>query len=190
MIGHWFSFSIESVRDSGEEVGYLVTGHEMKSMTAYRFRVKLERAPTALWRDIVIGGERTLDELQAAFNDAVGLNQDHLWFFGSDQDYWQSIVKYQRSEEYEDLPSGGPMRFDEEVYNAGETSIDEMIEQLELEERDRICYLFDYGDEWRFYAILKEVRPDAASDIPPDVVKQKADPVILYPSLGEEHRYR
>ena len=159
-------------------------------MTAYRFRVKLEWDPTSLWRDIVVGGERTLDEFQAAINDTVGLNQDHLWFFGTDQDYWNSSVKYQRSEEYEDLPSGGPMRFDEEVYDAGETTIAEMAKHLTLEEGDRICYLFDYGDEWRFYAILKEIRTDDPSDTPPEVVKEKGDPVIQYPPMGEEHRYR
>ncbi|WP_181861782.1 hypothetical protein [Haloplanus salinus] len=33
-----------------------------------------------------------------------------------------------------------------------------------LEQCDRICYFHDYGDEWRFYAILKEVPDDKPSD--------------------------
>jgi hypothetical protein len=33
-------------------------------MTAYRFRVKLEWDPTALWRDIIVGEDRTLDEFK------------------------------------------------------------------------------------------------------------------------------
>jgi hypothetical protein len=116
-------------------------------MTAYRFRVKLEYDPTALWRDIVVSEDRTLAEFQAVINESMGLNQAYLWFFGMDQDYWQSDVKYQRPEEYEDLPSGESMRWDETVYNAGETTIAELANQLDLEAGDRICYLFDYGDE-------------------------------------------
>lgn len=56
-------------------------------MTAYRFRVKWAADPTALWRDIVVVGNRTIDEFQSVLNRAVGLNQDHLWFVGTDQDY-------------------------------------------------------------------------------------------------------
>lgn len=115
-------------------------------MTAYRFRVKLEWDPTSLWRDIVVGEDRTLEEFQAVINESMGLGQDHLWFFGADQDYWQSDVKYQRPEEYQDLPSGESMRWDEAVYNAGETMIAELSTQLDLEVGDRICYLFDSGD--------------------------------------------
>ena len=45
-------------------------------MTTYRFRVKLEYDPTSLWRDIVIGGDRSLTEFQAAINDAVASVSD------------------------------------------------------------------------------------------------------------------
>jgi len=52
-----------------------------------------------------------------------------------------------------------------------------MTRQLGLEQYDRICYLYDYGDEWRFYAILKEILSDEPSDKPPEVVKEKGDPI-------------
>ncbi|MFB6233988.1 MAG: hypothetical protein ABEH81_13445 [Halopenitus sp.] len=154
-------------------------------MTAYRFRVKFDPDPTSLWRDVVVGADRTLDELQATINAAMGLDQDHLWFFGIDEDYWDSDVKYQRPEEHEDLPSGQSMRFGEETYNAGETTIGEMVAQLGLDQYDRICYLFDYGDEWRFYAILKEIVDDP-DDRAPEVVKEKGEQVDQYAPAGEE----
>lgn len=34
-------------------------------MTAYRFRVKLDADPSALWQDIVGGGDRTIAEFQS-----------------------------------------------------------------------------------------------------------------------------
>ncbi|PSP54893.1 hypothetical protein BRC82_07775 [Halobacteriales archaeon QS_1_67_19] len=156
-------------------------------MTAYRFRVKFDPDPTSLWCDVVVGSDRTLDEFQATINAAMGLDQDHLWFFGVDEDYWDSDVKYQCPEEYEDLPSGQPMRFGEETYNAGETTVGAMVEQLGLDQHDRICYLFDYGDEWRFYAILKGVLDDEPDDKDPEVVKEKGEQVDQYaPTGGEE----
>jgi len=53
-------------------------------MTAYRFRIKFDPDPTSLWRDIVVGADRTITELQSAINPAVGLDQGHLWFVGED----------------------------------------------------------------------------------------------------------
>ncbi|GAB3328361.1 hypothetical protein GCM10027355_33590 [Haloplanus salinarum] len=151
-------------------------------MTTYCFRVKFEYDPTELWRDIVVGADRTLDEFQTVLNRAVGLDQDHLWFFGTDQDYWQSPVQYKRPEE---LAQAVPTMGDEDEYSAAETTVGEMIQELRLQERDRICYLFDYGDEWRFYAILKEADNDGPSDSEPEVVNEKGDPVDQYSPPGE-----
>ncbi|WP_148416414.1 plasmid pRiA4b ORF-3 family protein [Haloferax sp. KTX1] len=146
-------------------------------MTAYRFRVKFDPDPTSLWRDIVVGADRTIAEFQSAINPAVGLDQSHLWFVGDDEDYWDSAVKYQCSQEYEESPGGDPVLRTERIENAGDVTVGEMTRQLGLEQYDRICYLYDYGDEWRFYAILKEILSDKPSDKPPEVVKEKGESI-------------
>ena len=146
-------------------------------MTAYRFRVKFDPDPTSLWRDIVVGAGRTIAEFQAAINSAVGLDQDHLWFVGNDEDYWNSTVKYQCPQEYAGSLGGDTVFRNERIENAGAVTIGEMTRQLGLEQYDRICYLFDYGDEWRFYAILKEIISDEPSDKTPTVVKEKGEPI-------------
>ena len=153
-------------------------------MTTYRYRVKFDPDPRSLWRDIVVGADQTLNEFQSVLNRSVGLNQDHLWYFGTDQGYRHSNVKYKCPREMEES-AGGLMR-GESVYNAGEITVGQMADQLDLEERDRICYLFDYGDEWRFYAILKEINKDGDSDKYPDVVKEKGEPVEQYPQPDED----
>jgi hypothetical protein len=155
-------------------------------MTAYRFRVKFAPDPTSLWRDIVVGADRTIVEFQSVINPAVGLDQGHLWFIGSDEDYWNSDVKYQCPQEYEDSLGGDPILRTERIENAGETTIGELTRQLGLEQYDRICYLYDYGDEWRFYAILKEIIPDESSETEPDVVKEKGDSVDQYDLSGAD----
>jgi len=144
-------------------------------MTAYRFRVKPERTTDPFWRDVVVGSGRTLDELYAVINDAVGLDGDRLWFFGTDRDYWESAVKYQSPHEYEDATSGGSMRWDEDVFNAAETTIGE----FGLDRLDRFCYLYDYVTEWRFYAIVQDVDEDESDDQPPEVVEERGDPATL-----------
>ena len=144
-------------------------------MTAYRFRVKFDPDPTSLWRDIVVGADRTIAEFQSAINPAFGLDQGHLWFVGDDEDYWDSAVKYQCQQEYEESLGGDPILRTERIENAGDMTIGEMTRQLGLEQYDRICYLYDYGDEWRFYAILKEILSDEPSDTEPTVVKEKGD---------------
>lgn len=156
-------------------------------MTAYRFRVKFDPDPTSLWRDIVVGAERTIAEFQSVLNPAVGLDRGHLWFVGNDEGYWDSDVKYQCPQEYEESLGADPVLRTERLEDAGETTIGEMTRQLGLEQYDRICYLYDYGDEWRFYAILKEVRSDEPSDKEPEVVKENGDSVDQYnpPSASE-----
>jgi len=151
-------------------------------MTTYRFRVKFEYDPTSLWRDIVVGADRSIDEFQTVLNRAVGLDQAHFWFFGTDQDYWQSPVQYKPPEEMEQT---APTMGDEDEYDAAETTVGEMVRQLKLEAGDRICYLFDYGDEWRFYAILKEIDEGAPGDTEPAVTNEKGDPVDQYAPHGE-----
>lgn len=146
-------------------------------MTAYRFRVKFDPDPTSLWRDIVVGADRTVAEFQSVINPAVGLDQSHLWFVGDDENYWDSSVKYQCPQEFEESPGSDPMLRSERIENAGDVTIGEMVRQLGLEQYDRICYLYDYGDEWRFYAILKEVLSGESSDTEPAVVKEKGAPI-------------
>jgi len=146
-------------------------------MTAYRFRVKFDPDPTSLWRDIVVGADQSLDELQATINATVGLEQGHLWFVGRDEDYWNSDVKYQCPKEFKDSQSGPAMGFGEETHDAGEATVGDVVDRLALDERDRLCYLYDYGDEWRFYAILEEIIDDDPAGRRPEVVESKGGTV-------------
>lgn len=149
-------------------------------MTAYRFRVKFNPDPRSLWRDIAVGADRTIAEFQSAINPAVGLDQEHLWFVGDDENYWDSETKYQCPQEYEQSRGSGSVFRTERIENAGEVTLGEMAQQLGLEQYDRICYLYDYGDEWRFYAILKEFLDDEPSNTEPAVVNKKGESTDQY----------
>ncbi|TKX82306.1 hypothetical protein [Halorubrum sp. SD626R] len=148
-------------------------------MTTYRFRVKSDPDPADLWRDIVVGGNRALTELQAAMNDAMGLDRGHLWFIGADEAYWNSEIKFQSPQEFDESAGSTAFGVDETTYDAGETTVDEMVDRLGLDERDRICYLYDYGDERRFYAILKEIDDSGPTDEDPHVVAERGEGLDL-----------
>jgi hypothetical protein len=65
-------------------------------------------------------------------------------------------------------------------YDAGETTIGQMVRQLDIEECDRLRYLFDDGDEWRCDAIRTDIDEGGPSNKAPDVVTEKGGPVKQY----------
>lgn len=147
-------------------------------MTAYRFRVKFDPDPRALWRDLHVGADRTLDELQSTINETFGLDDEHYWFFGVDERYWNSDVLYLSPQEDE---SAAVVDSEARLEAAGETTVGELAQQLDIEQYDRICYLYDYDDEWRLYGICKEIYHDEPSNMEPTVGNTKGDPLEQYP---------
>jgi len=63
-----------------------------------------------------------------------------------------------------------------------------MVRRPSLEQCDRIHYLYHYGDEWHFYAILKPVLDDESGDTETDVVNRKGEPVDQY-NPSRERRF-
>lgn len=99
-------------------------------------------------------------------------------------------MKYQCPQQYEQSCGSDPVFTTGRLENAGEVTIGEMARRLDLEQYDRICYLYDYGDEWRFYAILKEILDDEPSDVGPDIVNGKGTSIDQYaPSREPPERF-
>ncbi|KXB02426.1 hypothetical protein AKJ44_00515 [candidate division MSBL1 archaeon SCGC-AAA261F17] len=142
-------------------------------MPALRFRVKSAWNPRGLWRDIVIGENRTLEDLHRGINHGFGLDFDHLWFFARGQKYWGSGARFVHPVELEEAYYDEWPGVRGEARDAGETPLSD----LNLKVRDRLSYLFDYGGEWRFYMILKGEIEDEPSDKEPEVVKGEGEKI-------------
>ncbi|MFB6132015.1 MAG: hypothetical protein ABEJ44_01250 [Halanaeroarchaeum sp.] len=140
-------------------------------MAFYRFRVADESRPESVWRDVVVGGKRSLAEFQSEINLSLGLDQTRTWFFGPNCDYWHSDVVYTRPE-FVDQTRGG-MEVDGEHHDASETTIGDVVRQLDLAESDRICYLFDFDAERRFSATIEAIEVIGCSHKGPKVVDEK-----------------
>ncbi|WP_440991658.1 IS1096 element passenger TnpR family protein [Haloarchaeobius baliensis] len=146
-------------------------------MSSYRLRLTPERSTETFWRTFDVGGERSLFEFQEAIVAALEFDGDRRWFFGTDRDYWASPVKYQSPGEFESFESGGSMRWDEDVVDARDMT----IESLGLDRWGQLCFLFDYVEEWRFYATIERIHESGSDRHPPELVEQCGDPVAVLP---------
>ena len=118
----------------------------------YCFNVALKKN---LWRRIETAGEHTLKDLHHAIRGAYGFDDDHLYAFFMDGEPW-SDGKFTSPNDEE-----GPY-------------VDEVrIGELGLSEGQRMLYLFDYGDEWRFQVAVEAIRKSGARPHEPKVVDQK-----------------
>ncbi len=150
-------------------------------MASLLIRVKAIWAPSRLWRDIVVGVNRSLEDLQEAINNSFGLDLDHMWFIAKGMRYWDSSVKYLSPCELESYSDRG-LALDffqgraEEKRNAAMVTLGE----LNLIVGDNLCYLYDYGDEWRFSIKLMRVNSGESSELEPIEVNRRGDDIYEY----------
>jgi hypothetical protein len=95
--------------------------------------------------------------------------------------YWDSQVKYLSPYELETHGSRG-LALDffqgrvEEKHNAATVTLGE----LNLVVGDKMCYLYDYGDEWRFSIKLMRVNNCESSELEPREVNRRGDDISEY----------
>ena len=118
----------------------------------YCFKVALRRD---LWRRIEVSASHTLLDLHYAIQNAYRFDDDHLYSFFMDGQAWSD----------DKLTSP----YDDEGPHVDEVHIGD----LGLEVGQRILYLFDYGDEWRFQVTLEEIREEGSKPRKPKIVEQK-----------------
>lgn len=92
----------------------------------------------SLWRDIIVGVDRTIAEFRSAINPTVGLDRNHLWFMQDDEDHWDSEIKYQCPQECERSLGGSPALRTERLENTGDSTLGEMARELSINRYNRI----------------------------------------------------
>lgn len=131
------------------------TGFHGVGMRTFIFKVKL-RHDRRIWRKIEVLGGQTLHDLHGAIQEAYGFDDDHLYSYFmsgrawdlSDHEYFHPDAAPRdeveaRMREMEAKIRG---RYPEPRLSATEVE----LESLNLKQRQRFLYLFDYGDEWLF----------------------------------------
>jgi len=129
----------------------------------YSFKVTLSRS---VWRKIKLSHNHTLRDLHEAIQEAFFFDDDHLYAF--------YIGGNERN--------GRPI-YCERAREGGATADETRIADLELYKGQKIYYLFDFGDEWRFDVELIEIDKEAPLLLKPMMIESKG---IAPDQYGEE----
>ncbi|MGH3031908.1 MAG: IS1096 element passenger TnpR family protein [Gaiellaceae bacterium] len=148
----------------------------MKAKIAYVFKAQLV-GMRGVSRKIAIRGDQSLVDLHEALREAFGWSEDHLFAFWLDGGFWGDPAKaYKHPFAIEWSPVGdlrpGPKP----------KSADLRIDRLRLKPKQRIAYVFDFGDEWRVKLTLIEVVP-AEHDPYPAIIESRGEAPPQYPDF-------
>jgi len=119
--------------------------------TLYRFKVALDWNKTT-WRRIEMRGDQTLDTLHGAIQRAFDWDNDHLYAFFLSGKAWDQNSEYQS-------PRG----------EEGRSAAAYRLEGLPLRPKQKIMYVFDFGDDLRHVVTLEAIVPggvEAGSSYP------------------------
>jgi Plasmid pRiA4b ORF-3-like protein len=118
-------------------------------------------------RRLALRADETLEALHRLIQEAFEWDDDHLYSFWLDGKFWGA-----RETEYT-----SPLNLEDQEAKSARVEIDE----LGLQPRQRIAYIFDFGDEWRVWLRLRETRPGGATGI----LERKGDSPPQYPDYDE-----
>jgi hypothetical protein len=129
-----------------------------------------------LYRDVELASGRSLYDLAAAIVGSFGFDFDHAFGFYSKLSgrYHDSPHRY---ELFADLEDGGS-----DAESVQRTRIDAVFRRV----GDKMLFLFDYGDGWRFTVELIGLGERAPNTRYPRVIASAGKAPAQYPDPGED----
>jgi hypothetical protein len=118
---------------------------------------------------VAVAGHEHLTALHDDIQEAFNWENDHLYSFWLDGQFWGDAAA-------ERVIPGAP--------DTGSKTADVPVDELRLKVGTRIAYVFDYGDEWRVVLTLRE-RIDGP-DAMPRVSDRRGTAPPQYPPVDEE----
>jgi pRiA4b ORF-3-like protein len=120
-------------------------------VVTHQVRVELTGTSPPLWRRLELASDMRLDELHDVLQVAFGWTDSHLHRFGAGPTFDSHETEYYLS----------PFEVEE-----GEVGIPEhevRLDQVLVDPRDTLLYLYDFGDGWEHTVALEAVRERAGS---------------------------
>ncbi|MEO8966687.1 MAG: hypothetical protein ABI355_03785 [Solirubrobacteraceae bacterium] len=151
--------------------GRLVLGrrrHEVTGRAVFIFDAELLDASGVSAR-LAVAGHEHLTALHDGIQEAFNWQNDHLYSFWLDGQFWGDAAA-------ERVIAGAP--------DTDSKTADVPVDELRLKIGARIAYVFDYGDEWRVMLTLRE-RIDG-SNARPRVSDRRGTAPPQYPPLDED----
>jgi len=130
------------------------------------FKVSLYKS----WKMIAIDADSSLNAFAFAILNAFDFDCDHLYYFN-----------------YIDTAGVSRRIYHDYVSEAEHLVSDYTIGSLNLQVGQTMTFVFDFGDNWEFKLLLKELNPIEVQAGPPRVVKSGGNPPPLqYPDYDED----
>lgn len=150
-------------------------------MEYYIFDVRLEEGgmyevTQAVIRKIKIAGGRSLYNFAQIITKAFSFSFDHAFGF---YDSFGSLRDAKKA--YELFVDAG-----EEASPAAQGVKTTKIAQTFINLGDKMLFLFDYGDEWRFTVELKEIRKTEEKESEPVILESTGKAPAQYPPCEED----
>ena len=132
-----------------------------KQINVYELKVSIPEDRN-IYRILKICGKDTLNDLSDLILWSLDFDDEHLYYFKTrnDNTYYYGYPDY------------------------GEKSADIEIDHLHLGPKQKLSYLYDFGDEWRFTITVRKVEP-LDTYIKPFIVESKGI-VEQYPDFDDD----
>jgi hypothetical protein len=95
-------------------------------------------------RQVSVPGTETLDDLHHLFRQTFEWDDDHLYSFWLNGEFWSDPAS-----EYTSPIEAEP----------GARTADVALDDLDLQPGQEIAYVFDFGDQWRVLLRVEEIHP-------------------------------
>lgn len=119
--------------------------------TVYQLKVTLAGSKPAIWRRLLVPGAIRLSSLHDVLQIAMGWGNCHLHEFRADG------LSYGTPEE----------DWGSDVLREGKFTLDAVLTR----EKQRMEYVYDFGDDWRHKIVVEKIRPRVAGEVLPRCVK-------------------
>jgi len=127
------------------------------------FKVSLGK----VWYRIAIPADRTVDDLALAILEAVDFDAEHLYEFSYKNRF--GVLGHVNHPYMDDGPWASEM----------------LVGDLQLQVGQKMIFLFDFGDSWKFDIVLEQV--DREMDIEePEILELHGEPPEQYPEWDDE----
>jgi hypothetical protein len=145
----------------------------------YVFAAALVGVP-GVRRTIAVRSDQTLVDVHDALQHAFDWDDDHLYSFWLDGNFWSGA----RDEYTHPWHAAEPGQLAAFGLCPAPRSTASALDCLELTKGQRIAYLFDFGDEWRVRLTVQQITTDDG-DAYPRLLKAVGNAPPQYPDHGD-----
>jgi pRiA4b ORF-3-like protein len=113
-------------------------------------------------RTIAVRADQTLVDVHDTLQVAFGWDDDHLYSFWLDGEFWSRDGREYTHSFHASQPNPlGPF-----AHGPPPRSAEIRLSRLKLKKGQRIAYVFDFGDEWRVRLTVRQITADDGQPYP------------------------